>query len=114
MKHKYEVGRKYPWEATTDSVCPVPGETYVIALYGYISTTHIRPANSLTWNTHGVYKINGFIVIEYPPEEKTCWVNIYGNDHYLCPHETKEGADKAAGTDRKACKELTWTEGEGL
>jgi hypothetical protein len=51
------------------------------------------------------------------PVKRTGWVNIYSEEDYGCHYkfsETREGADKRAGSDRIACVQITFTDGEGL
>lgn len=46
------------------------------------------------------------------PKEKTGWINIY--PHTLGIHCSKEQADESSKSDRIACIQITYKEGDGL
>jgi len=110
---KYEIDRRYPFEATADSVCPVPDGTKVtIWLESDVSIT--RVAKSCSWHDQvHVDAITHFLVHKYPPEKHTAWLNAYPDGSYA-PHDTEEDAGRHAAGDRLACIKIKWTEGEGL
>lgn len=61
-----------------------------------------------------VFIYQGENLEEYtPPKTGKLWLNVYSDsDLYL--YETRESADRHAGSDRLACVEVNWTEGQGL
>jgi hypothetical protein len=63
-------------------------------------------SSSPSWSISNKYRIK--------PEPKTGWINIYPKSLVSNSCRSKEEADEAAGTDRIACIQITYTEGEGL
>lgn len=111
--HKYEIDRRYPFEATAYSVCPVlEGATVCVWRRDKIRTTETHTQN-FCWKDDGRASITHFMVTEYPPEKHTAWVNVY-DDVIGLSYETREMADEAYCYDRTACIKIEWTEGEGL
>jgi len=122
---KYEIDRRYPFEATADSVCPVPDETLVWLWFDAGVAEEGVLAGGVGWKSdsyNGI--ITHFMVLEYPAEKHTAWLNVYpGGDNILegcmhrprgCMHRTRDGADRDKAHDRLACKKIDWFEGEGL
>ncbi len=73
------------------------------------------PVMKNTRNDGGkVFIYQGENLEEYtPPRTGKLWLNVYSDsDLYL--YETRESADRHAGSDRLACVEVNWTEGQGL
>ena len=114
---EYEIDRRYPFEATADSVCPVPDDAMVcIWLDSDEGVMNGTRASYHGWKTYNGPSITHFMVLSYPAEKHTGWINVYGDEAGFCGcgHTTREGADGSAGSDITACIKIEWTEGEGL
>lgn len=110
--HKYEIDRRYPFEATVDSVCPVDGDAWVCVWrmnYGTLT----KQAKNLVWSCATNHPVEYFMVTEYPTEKHTAWVNVY-DDVIGLSYETREMADEAYCYDRTACIKIEWEDGDGL
>lgn len=83
------------WAKTSHMQCP------------YIGT--YRDSDDFTctdmWHPAGLWDIPP------EPETRTVWVNFYPVGPH---HNTKEDADRLAGTSREACVEVTYTVGQNL
>lgn len=112
MKPKYEIDRRYPFEASADSVCPVPEEAKVTLWFNYGDVESLTNSHCRDWDRRNASKIiTHFMVTEYPPEKHTAWVNVYSD---IGRYPTKEAANLHSGDNCVACIEIEWTEGEGL
>ena len=101
---KYEVNRRYPFE---EGCCPVDGEAVVtVWLKTKARDCASGKALDLYW---GNEEVTHFMVLEYPPEKKVRWVNMY-----KFFHKTKEEADLCASGSRTACVKVDYFDGEGL
>ncbi|PCJ24132.1 MAG: hypothetical protein COA96_10325 [SAR86 cluster bacterium] len=114
-EHKYDLDRRYQFEATADSACPVDHGTKVaIWMTGKCVVMHTCQVDeNLSWQTNGGATITHFLVTSYPPEKHKAWVNVYSNSD-MRPNYSKERADQCANDKRRACIKIEWTEGEGL
>ena len=110
MKHKYEINRRYEFEATADSVCPVPDDAEVIVWQigvKHCQSSHKRDASFWCWDG----SITHFMVISYPKTKHKAWVNCYPDGRSFS-HSSREVADIHAGdpkvTSRVKCIEIEW------
>lgn len=106
MKHKYELNRRYAFEATADSVCPVPDDARVIIWIGTRSEP-IEKASRWTWDRDGI--ITHFLVTSYPKTKHNTWVNCYPNG-LATMHYSRVVADEKTNPDRIKCIEIEWEE----
>jgi len=109
MTHKYEINRRYPFEAIKDSVHSVPeGSKYYVWFSGRVGGPFI--SDGIFGRRDGA---THFMFIEYPAVKHTGWMNRYPSGYAAC-HCTRDDADKYAGIDRIACIKIEWEDGEGL
>lgn len=82
---------------------------------GYIKSTDGR-INPSSWTRAGEWLITGegydANLVEVP-KKYTQWLNIYPGER-IFPYPSKQEADKGSGSERIACIEVIYTEGEGL
>ncbi len=104
---KYEVNRRYPFDEGT---CPVDGDTKV-AVWRWNGGIGSGSAKQFGWGS----TITHFLVLEYQPETKVRWVNVYGDGCMnSCFYKTREEADICAARSRTECLRVEYVEGEGL
>ncbi len=103
-KPKYEINRRYQFEGNT---CPVDGEAVVTVWGDYEAVTSAK-AMDFYWRD-----VTHFMVLEYPPEKKARWLNVYENGTSGF-YTTRETADRYATVGRTACLKVEYTDGEGL
>lgn len=103
MKHKYEVNRRYKFEATNDSVCPVPDDAEVIIWESDRLAAPTKKASRWTWDD----RILHFLVTSYPKTKHKAWVNCYP-DGYSCSYRTQVEANGASDERRTKCIEIEW------
>lgn len=114
MTPKYEIDRRYPFEATADSVCPVEIEGATVWLWFNIGAASSPiEANQVAWDLSGRYNITHFMVLEYPAVKRTAWLNVYSEED-LSGSTSKIRADGHRRPNCLACVKIEWTEGEGL
>ena len=99
---KYEVNRRYPFEGDT---CPVDGEA-VVTVWRWIGGIGSDRAKWFSWHSGD---ITHFMVLEYPPEKRVRWANLYGD-----LYKTREEAEEDAVVGRTECIKIEYVEGEGL
>ena len=111
---KYEIDRRYPFEATADSVCPVP-DGAVLCVWFSGCPPHQASSDEFRWFIRSAATITHFMVLEYPPEKHTSWMNVDNDMMGFTVYDTREDADAYADRfDRLACIKIEWTKGEGL
>ena len=113
---KYEINRRYPLES---GFCPVDGEAVVTVWLktkardcasGKARDCASGKALDLYWGTD---EVTHFMVLEYPPENKVRWMNVYENGTSGF-YKTKEVADRYATLRRTECIRVEYMDGEGL
>ncbi|PHS22245.1 MAG: hypothetical protein COA84_13895 [Robiginitomaculum sp.] len=109
---KYEIDKRYAFEATEDGICPVQTNATVFVWRSDGSVRRYSEAGLLQWKIGTT--ITHFMVIEYPLENKTGWKNIYPLDYTSgCVYATIWEADAQADMEpRVAC--IYSTAGDGL
>jgi hypothetical protein len=107
MVNKFEVGKKY---------------SYLESKKGVYLCTYAKIDGSkgiLEYTTNGItddyysYSPHAYEEIK-EPLKGTLWVNVYPDDIYSQTHLTRENADRQAMSNRVACIEVFWIEGQGL
>lgn len=98
---KYEVGKKYKSEAS--------GIIFLCVAIDIDGKAIFKNPNH--GNLFYVYPMGTYT--EYKePKRGTVWVNIYENASFA--FRTKDGADRHSSSERLACVEVPWVEGQGL
>ncbi len=103
---KYEINRRYPFEGDT---CPVDGEA-TVTVWFESGNTASSTAKQVCWFCG---TITHFMVLEYPPEKRVRWMNMYGDWNSVL-YKTKEEADLCATRSRTECIRIEYVDGEGL
>jgi len=108
---KYEINRRYPFDG---GACPVDGEA-VVTVWLVDGDITSSKAKWFSWQ-HG--DVTHFMVLEYQPEKKVRWVNVYnvyaGGHMNSFFYKTKKEADGCATRTRTACIRVEYMDGEGL
>jgi len=89
------------------------GKHSIVALIGEGEMPCAYPVNGLCGGPEYL-TCNDLVNI---PKRHTAWINFYSSDllsHFNIWHATKEEADRGAGSNRLACVEVPWFEGQGL
>ncbi|MBL4766520.1 MAG: hypothetical protein JKY94_02195, partial [Rhodobacteraceae bacterium] len=110
-----DLDRRYPFEATADSVCPVPDDAKVFVwFFGKEQSSGEVMARNWDWDTACFTQITHFLVTEYPPEKHTAWIDILnsGGENYVQLADEKPTGRRLVNC--LASVKIEWTEGEGL
>jgi hypothetical protein len=106
---KLEVGKQYKTRGGWRCVAVTLSQEGVNVWHEQTDATwrHLRNGGFTLKNDHD-------IIAEWTePKTGEFWVNVYADGYIMFnSHATKKKADMSAGSDRTACKKVTWTEGD--
>lgn len=114
----WEIGKPYPTRGGKTAYLLKTDAPGRYPLIGYMEGD--LECSACSWTSDGIilvgYQNPADLVPPAPPqpERKTVWMNLYKESIPAYQYDTKEEADAKARADRVACKELTYTPGEGL